>query len=294
MCMSNIKLVQAQQDAGLAVTPHGFDAHLHVREYVALPAVTAARDAVCQAKMAWSSLEQLLAWRAAAAGATDGEGFFHESEDDEPCEEPSLWEMISTRSAKLCGAPETDNIAEHGPTWSSESVQLVSADPGMLSEVEPDCARSMSSNSSMPSRRLSSSSPSYERLVDLIPQVSGQVDFHSIENARQSRHDTEGLCVMDGTRSRRPPKLRLPRPCHRSLCRGKCCCCLPLTKEELERAGRPLRWFWRAVEWFPCGAGCLLLAASPRSSRSSSADMSRQTSVRELSSTPRVAAAGAA
>lgn len=287
MCMSDIKLEQAQQDAGLAVTPHGFDAHLHVRERVAQPAVAAARDAVCQAKMAWNSLEQLLAWRAAAAGATEGEGFFQESDDDESCEDPSLLEVISMRSAKLCGAPEADNIIEYTTNCSSEFVQHASADPRILPEAEPDCirSRSMSSSSSLALRQSSGTSPSYQRLVDLIPQGGCQGD------------DIAGQCALDGTRARRPrsPKLRLLRPCHRSLCSGKCCCCLPLTKDELERAEWPWRWFWRVIEWFPCaaGCGCLLSAASPRSSRSSSADISRQTSIRELSSTPRVASGAA-
>eukprot|EP00930_Biecheleria_cincta_P003636 TRINITY_DN104570_c0_g1_i1.p1 TRINITY_DN104570_c0_g1~~TRINITY_DN104570_c0_g1_i1.p1 ORF type:complete len:286 (+),score=55.72 TRINITY_DN104570_c0_g1_i1:105-962(+) len=276
MCMSNIT---PEQEASLAE----FEARLHVR---------AARDAVCQAKMAWSSLEQLLAWRAASAGDTEGEDFSHESEDNEPHEEVSLWELISNRSANLCGAPETANITEYDMNRSSQPVKFVSADPGMLLEAEHDCGRSLrslSSNSSLPQRQLSSTTPSYQRLVDLIPQGGRQADSHGIGRPRKCRHDPADFCAIDRTRASRLPKLRLSRSCCHNLCFGMSCCCLPLAKVGLECAGRPWLWFWAAVEWLPCGAGCLLPAASPRSSRSSSADISQQTSLQEVSSTPRVA-----
>jgi len=283
MCMSNITPEQVQQEVSLA----GSDAHPHARELVAQPAAAAARDAVCQAKTAWSSLEQLLAWRAASASATEGEGFLHDSEDDEPGEEVSIWELISKRSAEICGAPETANLIEYDTNYSSGSVQSISVDPAMLSEVELDCVRSLSSNSSLPQRQSSSATPSYQRLVDLIPPGGSHGDLHSIGRTRQSKRESADLCAADCTRASRHPKLRLSRSCCGSLCFGMGCCCLLLAKDELGRAERPWRWFWAAVEWFPCGAGCLLPAATPRSSRSSSAEMSRQTSPREVSSTPR-------
>lgn len=280
MCMSNITPEQVQQEVSLA----GPDAHPPTRELVAQPAAAAARDAVCQAKTAWSSLEQLLAWRAASASATEGEGFLHESDDDEPGDEVSVWELISKRSAGLCGTPETANLIEYDTNYSSGSVRSISEDPAMLSEVEVDCVRSLSSKSSSPQRQSSSATPSYQRLVDLIPQGGSHGDPHSIGRTRQRSAD---VCAADSTRASRHPKLRLSRSCCGSLCFGMGCCCLLLAKDELGRAERPWRWFWAVVEWFPCGAGCLLPAASPRSSRSSSHEMSQQTSPREVSSTPR-------